>query len=210
MRNVYSTTNEVRVGLLAFFVSLGGAALAEERSGPEPTWFSPLPEVFFAAPAGRTLQEYGPDWVSIGTPSLENGFLLEVDVHTFQGNPDAEAPNFKTFALAALRNTCAADGPGETISCDAIRHRQPFNTDSGLAGEILYVDRVHETWEPDSKEVTVFGPIFLFDLSGKTNGEEWIALVVQPVPTLEVDAIDDQLLSDVARTVEVATGSMDG
>jgi hypothetical protein len=166
--------------------------------------------VFFAAPTGLTLQEYGPDWVSIGTPSLENGFLPEVDVHAFQSNPDAEVSDFETFALASIRNTCAADGPGETIHCDAVHHRQPFTTDSGLEGEILYLDRVHETWEPDSKEVTPFGPIFLFDLSGRTNGEEWIALVVQPVPTLEVDAIDDQLLSDVARTVEVATGPIDG
>ncbi|EYD74417.1 hypothetical protein Rumeso_04024 [Rubellimicrobium mesophilum DSM 19309] len=191
-------------------MGLGGAALAEESTGLEPTWFSPLPEVFFAAPTGLTLQEYGPDWVSIGTPSLENGFLPEVDVHAFQGGPSEGSPDFETFALAALRNTCAADGPGETIHCDAVRHRQPFTSDSGLEGEILYLDRVHETWDPASREVTVFGQIFLFDLSGKTNGEEWIALVVQPVPTLELDAIDDQLLADIARTVEVATGPIDG
>jgi hypothetical protein len=154
-------------------------------------------------------QEYGPVWVSIGTPSLENGFLPEVDVHAFQRSPNAEVSHFETFALAAVRNTCAADAPGETIHCDAVRHRQPFTADSGLEGQILYVDRVHETWDPASREVTAFGPIFLFDLTGKTNGEEWIALVVQPVPTLDVDAIDDQLLFDVARSVEVATGPID-
>ena len=200
----------IRIGLVGLVSVLAGGALAEQASGLEPTCFSPLPEVFFAAPAGLTLQEYGPDWVSIGIPSLENGFMAAVDVHAFQGGPAEGGPDFESFALAAIRNTCAADGPGETIYCDAVRHRQPFTTDSGLQGEVLYLDRVHETSDQASREVAAYGPVFLFDLSGKINGEEWISLVVQPVPTLEVDAIDDKLLADVARTVEVATGPIDG
>ena len=201
--------NGVRMGLFGLLCGLAGAALADHPVSQEPTGFSPLPEVFLTAPAGFALHDLAPDWVLIGHLTDEGGIDPWAEVHAIQGGSNGDTPDFEAFALAAIRNTCTADGPGETFFCDAVRGRQPFTSDSGVAGQILYFDRVHETSNPDSKEVTPYGPIFLFDLSDKTTGEQWIALVVQPAPWLASEATDDQLLHDVARTVRVWTGPIE-
>ncbi len=161
-------------------------------------------------PAPYEVKEHSPEALSVGRPTGGGGFDPVAELRLMVAGEGADYPSFETFALAALRNACAADGPGESIWCGAAEQRQPFATAAGAEGEVLYLKRVHERFEEGRTEVDGFGPVFLFDLSAEVPGDGWAALAVQPPATFPAAEVDSVLLRQLADSLAMRPGADGG
>lgn len=192
-----------RTTLLVSLALIAGCAMADQ---PEATYSSAVHGFSFAVPAPFEVKEYLPEAVSVGQPAPDDGFDAVADIRLAVAGEGEDYPSFEDFALGTLRNMCAADGPGETIHCTEARQRQPFVTASGLEGEVLYMERVHETFASSEKAVDGFGPVFLFDVSEEVPGDGWAALTVQPPANLPSEQVDSALLRQVAESLTLGAG----
>lgn len=154
----------------------------------------------FTIPAGLDLREYQPEALAIGAPAAQEGFESRADIRVYQAGADLGFTDFETFALTSLRNICAADGPGVSISCTRVQLAQPFAAEAG-EGQIFYLERIRADLATGQRAIDGFGPIFLFDISPSATRAQWMALAVQPPANLAQAAVDSPLLRALAGSL---------
>jgi hypothetical protein len=193
--------------LVFSLTALTGFAKADQPQADGAAFVSLVYGFSFSAPAPLAVKEYAPESLSVGQPAPEDGFDAVADIRLYTAGKDARYNSFDAFALETLRNACAAVGPGEAVICTQAQQRQPFTTESGLTGEVLYLERIHETFATGETQIDGFGPILLFNLSGAATGAEFSALAVQPPANLEAAKIDNALLREVASSLSAGPRS---
>lgn len=98
---------------------------------------------------------------------------------------------------------CAADGPNETIYCTDVTDRQPFAASTGLQGEVLYLDRIHEDRATGAQKMDRFGPVFVFNIQANVPQSDFAALAVQPPANLSATDVQSALVRSVADSVNI-------
>lgn len=156
----------------------------------------------FQFPAQYDLLEYGFENVSIGTRT-EGGIdaVAEVVIHT--AATTTEYASFEDFVYGESRLACAADSPTETINCTEVEQVQPFTTGTGLSGAIFYLAETRRNLSTGTTARSGKGPFIAFNLSAHVPEYQYTALVVRPPVVLAPDAVDTELLRDIADTLEL-------
>ncbi len=190
--------------IVAGLAALAGCGAVEAPSEGVRSYGSASYGFAFDVPAPYEAREEVPGSLTVGTP-VPGGFDSVADVRLSVAGEGEDFPSFETFALSTLRSMCAADEPGETISCGETDGRQPFVTASGLEGEVLYLPRMHETFATGAVVRDGFGPVFLFDVSAEMPGEGWAALAVQPPASVPAEEVDGALLRRIAGSLSMGT-----
>ncbi len=190
-------------GMIAVaLAALAGCTATQAPTDAVRTYGSATYGFAFDVPAPYAAKEDAPGALSVGRPA-PGGFESVADVRLTVAGEGEDYSSFETYALAKLRTLCAADGPGETISCGEAQQRQPFVTASGLEGEALYLARLHETFATGAVARDGFGPVFLFDVSDEVPGDGWAALAVQPPASLPASEVDSALLRRIAESLSM-------
>jgi len=159
----------------------------------------------FEVPVGYAFTEYQPERVSVGQ-QRGMGFDSSADASVVSSaDTDDTFEDYNAFLEDRLLTMCAADGPAETISCTGIARSQPFTAANGMSGTEFYL--TEETTvlgaEVDTTTAVEKGPFFAFDLSGQTEEEDMMALIIHPPIATPEGNINTTLVRAVAESVQV-------
>ncbi len=155
----------------------------------------------FSHSSGYSMYDHGSEYLSVGTPT-EDGFESAVDLIVSENGTDTTFESFDAFALSRAQTFCAADGPGESMSCTDIMERNSFTTESGLKGEELYLTLVRTNLRDGTSVEGRFGPVFVFDISNHAMGSEYAALFVYEPLYSFFENPNPDLVRDIAASVE--------
>lgn len=161
-------------------------------------------EFSFTYPLGLELEEYGNGSIAIGS-TTQNGFSSAVDLTVVQPSGDTVPADFMAFIREQVLNLCAADGPGERISCSTVESEAKVETPGGENPIAYYVTLVREVagQEPETK---TFGPIYAYIVTTDDEGEDvapkFSALLVHnPLPAVVAGTEDTTLLTRINDSV---------
>lgn len=156
---------------------------------------------WFAYQRTYDLVEYSSQNVAIGKKTPE-GMKAEAEVTAFEVEEGITYSSFEEFAVAQGGLFCAADSPTLSLSCTGIDSIEPFTSSTALEGIVFYLTQ--ETRSITTGEVTIArkGPFYAFDGSAVNRGPQYTAIIVRP-PTAQVsDAVDEELLFDIANAFQ--------
>jgi len=156
----------------------------------------------FRYPDTLDFHVYTPDDVALGRET-EDGFTAVLEAGVFKAEDDSPAA-YEDFVADRARTLCAADGPGTSLRCTDVQQRVPFETETGLTGDVFYLK--HETVDVASGTVSAQsgrGPFFVFNLSANVPTARHAVLIIRPPVTLEPDAIDSEWVRRVASRVRI-------
>lgn len=185
-------------GFFTIFVIPAHAPTTSTKAGAQKTYTSATYGYTFNYPDSYTIQEYSPQYVSVGTPSGAAGFdsVAEADVLTAETSDTASS--FSDFAHTQAELTCAADGPSSSIDCPNVSRSTTFTTASGLLGEMFYLTQATHSLAAGNVVETERGPYYAFDLSMNTP---FRVLLVRPPSATAPDAINEAIVTAIAHSV---------
>lgn len=158
----------------------------------------------FEIPEGYEYFEYVPEVIAIGVPNVNGeGFDSQVDVRLYTAGEDVGYERYEDFLFETLRNSCAADGPSETIYCEEVERHQPFTTSSDISGEVMYLSRTQENFSTGAMTQDGFGPHFVFNVSANVPNAQFAVLVVGAPAYLSADEVNSELVRQVAESVQI-------
>lgn len=166
------------------------------------TYHNPEYGFAFSYPETLNLRVYSAEHVALGQAG-EDEFAALAEAGVFTAIQGAFA-SFEAFVIDRARATCAADGPGISLRCTDVQQLVPFETSTGLVGEVFYL--AHETVDVASNQVisqSGRGPFFAFNLSANLPGVQYAVLLIRPPATLEPAEVDSELLRSVAGSVRI-------
>lgn len=184
------------VGYLAFMRDDGG----EDEVAAREVYTNERYGYSFEIPEGMSYLAYADESVSVGT-TTEGGIESAVDIRIYSSGEEVGYGSYEAFVVDVLRNACAADGPNETISCEAVAERTPFTTSRGVSGEIVSLTRVYENLETGERTLGSFGPHYVFDIS-EQEPLEYVILAVSAPAHLPLEAVDYRALHVVADSMQ--------
>lgn len=151
-------------------------------------------------PARLTYREYSGGNVMFGTEDEEvmNG-VAEVRVVTISAN---EGEDLQTAAARELQNLCAADGPTASFSCTGVERVQPFRTDTGTQGYMLYLRGELRDFATDEVTTSLKGPYIVFPLEVRATGGR--AIIVHAPLAQSAENADAATIQDIARTLTIS------
>lgn|GEM_PF-985893 len=156
----------------------------------------------FEYPDSLELHVYSPDHVAVGRET-ENGFDAALEAGVFLAENSDTMP-YEEFVADRARTLCAADSPRTSLRCTDLQQQMPFETQTGLTGEVFYLK--HETVEPSSGTITAEsgrGPFFAFNISANAPAARHAVLLIRPPTTLEPTQVDSELIRAVANTLRI-------
>ncbi|HEX2792616.1 MAG TPA: hypothetical protein VHO23_02780 [Candidatus Paceibacterota bacterium] len=155
-------------------------------------------EYAFSYPVKYDLKEYRDGSTAIGIGSGD-GFDSTVAVSVVESEESAITTPFDTieaFLTSQAKLLCAADGPGESLSCSTVESVTPFTNEQGVFAFELYLTLDHTVLGGETTSTT-FGPVFAFPIS--PNGDDAYAGILV-YPPLTAFALDEAP-GDVARRI---------
>ena len=194
----------VGIGIFAFVLVANRDRLAGDIPAPSVH----TDEVFgfsAAVPEGYTLSTYENHSATIGKADDEGNVLPAVElivVEESADNPFDPFDSFDLFVAAALRNSCAADGPNESIACTDILSSDQFET-SGAQGAEVTLREVHTSVGGEGANAsteTTRGPWYVFNITKEASPTYAVLIVRTPLSAPEGD---QTLLDTVAASVTV-------
>lgn len=196
----------------AFLFLAAGPLLAGCTSGPVPTrgseetfsveYSNPAYGYAFELADTFDVRVYSPEHMAVGRDT-EDGFSAVLEAGVFvaeEGSPAA----FEDFMADRARTVCAADGPGTSLRCTEIEQRMPFETETGLTGEVFHLK--HEAVDEPTGTVSAVsgrGPFFVFNLSANVPTARHAVLLVRPPMSLEPAAVDSGFIRNFANTLRI-------
>jgi hypothetical protein len=207
-------TSYLLLGAAIILLSIGGyvaythslrtdTASSNATTTQSVSYASPRYGFTFDVPEGYSHKEYAPESVSVGTPQGSDGFDSIADVRVYTAGEVTGYASYDGFVTETLKNMCAADGPQETIYCDAVEETQPFASASGLTGEALYLRRIHENLATKASTTDTFGPIFVFNIGANVPSQQFAVLAVEPPANLPEDAVDMARVRAIAQSMKI-------
>lgn len=145
--------------------------------------------------------EYLPENVVFGKTDSEGNIegVAEVRVMNISGEP---GESFEDAVARELMNLCAADSPSITFSCTGIEQSQPFTTDSGITGTVLYLRGELRNLSTNEVEIVGKGPYFVFATRSSATGSQ--AIVVHPPLNLSAAEADSTAIRSIADSLTIS------
>ena len=157
----------------------------------------------FEYPEGIDVHEYQPYIVAIGHTTGPDAFDSDVDVSVFDSGGEGGYESFDDFVFERGSNLCAADGPRESLHCDAIDSRTDFTTKTGLQGEEVYFTLVHDDFTAGASTTARFGPVYVFNIAANVPDAKFAGLFVyQPLPKF-MSAPDADVAKQIVDTLRI-------
>lgn len=174
----------------------------EEKSAEDKTYESEDFGFSFKYPRSMDLQEYQPNFISLGKRQGEK-FDSSVDVQLVKSEANFSG-DFEEFVHQQARLSCAADGVNESIECTDVEQEQPFETTTGLTGKVFYLKEVHKNLESGEEKMGGKGPFFVFNLSANDSESRFTALFVRAPMAQSVSEVNSALIRAVAESVKIS------
>lgn len=151
----------------------------------------------FSYPDSLDLLEYTPAIIALGHRQGDGFDAVVENVLEL-----ADEGTFEEYAVDRARTSCAADGPDLSLSCTDVLDPQPFAATSGREGIVFRLR--HLTTRPGGTpvlETGTRGPFYALDASDMVDSPVAV-LLVRPPAVLEPEEVDEQLLGEVAASVD--------
>lgn len=160
----------------------------------------------FSYPSTLAVHEYTPEIVSVGTAPGPDAFDSRADVSVDLAEA-GETASFADFAARRAQTRCAADGPGESLSCPRVASTTTFTTASGLSGERLLLELADKKFSTGAVSTTTF-PVWIFNISANAPQAPLAALIIyQPLAsfTREPDASLPEAIAESLQLNKIST-----
>lgn len=113
--------------------------------------------------------------------------------------PGAPGETLQDAVVRELASLCAADGPDASIACSGAEQVQPFTTESGIEGFVLYL--AAELTTRVNGQTTTFGKGPYFVLPMMTGATATRVLVIHPPLSQTAEEADASAIRAVAASV---------
>ncbi len=120
----------------------------------------------FSYPQEFDVIAYTPESMSIATVSGEEVFSV-AEIRVLE---NTQQDSFEEFALGQIKNMCAADGPGISITCTDAVDIRPFKSINGIKGLRIQIMKEEKNMYTDTiTQMEEIGPFFVFHLNDLTS-----------------------------------------
>ncbi|MDB5264834.1 MAG: hypothetical protein JWN64_405 [Parcubacteria group bacterium] len=161
----------------------------------------------FSFPAKYDINEYQSDFVAIGTKDAKDttgkNFDTDVLVSVVKSNPALPPASEEAFFTAQAKLTCAADLPGQILSCDNVKVQPSFFSASG---DKAYEYRMTLTKRTAGSDSTLTSDVSVYVFPTGTKGaSKFSGVLVYAPPTNTADELKDvnELLRSVALSLKL-------
>lgn len=196
------TTILTILAAVVFLVAVGLALFQLRDAGDREVVNRYLGSAFsFTYPLGYDIAEYPNGSIAIGTPTAD-GIEPAVDLTVAEGAP-ADYADFNAFVEQQLATLCAADGPGESLSCTG-----PFARTAVKNAQGENAGRYELTVTRTTGGVTStfpLGPVYVYVL--EPSDEETFTfrtlIVHHPLPAAAAGSMNAELLTHVNDSIQL-------
>lgn len=163
----------------------------------------------FLYPSTYEARVYTPEHVTVGTGSGE-GIDGRAEVEVLRGEVTADDLDYDRFVESALRATCAADGPGISLSCTGVRSRDPLTSPSGQTFEEIYLETEERRFagegdEEDEVLAGTKGPFYVANIGANVEDDGFAILVIRPPTNVAQSDVDQVLLRSIRDSLVTFT-----
>jgi len=183
-------------GALSFFAVKRNEKLSSSQQPDLLTYASDAYGYSFEYPAGDSIEEYTPQYVTImGQTQME---VAEADV--LIANTSSSYASFNDFVHSQAMLDCEADGPSGSVRCPDVASSEPYTSATGLSGDVLYLDEV--TKENGATSTAQVGPLFVFNISANVQGSPYAALLIRP-PLNATSSASNDTIDGIMRSLSI-------
>ena len=149
----------------------------------------------FTYPKYAKLTEFTKDMLLV--EGANSGGLVDIAVVTNEFR-DVESVSALVYVETRLR--CDADGSEGTVRCGEVVESEEYVSDAGAEGEKFFLAKI-ETNAEGEEEVSTYGPIYAFPISGSIEDASLGALII--APPLGAEEASVGLLDSIVSSLEI-------
>ncbi|MDE2213392.1 MAG: hypothetical protein KGJ34_02585 [Patescibacteria group bacterium] len=151
----------------------------------------------FEYPQANTIESTSPQYVAVGEGS-GSAFSAQVAVNVITSDASEHYASFEQFAFAQGELQCDADGPTGSVRCPSIASSTPFQSSTGLSGELFYLNQVTTT--STTTERSIKGPFIAYNLSKSASGSPYSGVLIFVPGSI---SLNEELVAIVAGSVQL-------
>jgi hypothetical protein len=149
-------------------------------------------------PSNLGIREYSKENVSIGTimgETIDGGVDIKIVNIIGQANQKVE-----DAAVEYLIKQCPADGPEISFDCKSLKSIEAFTTESGIQGNVIYLNGEIRNLRGDFTTPVTKGPYFIFMKGTSATVSNFI--IIEPPINKFTDEIDQGLVRQIALSLK--------